>query len=143
VLGQAESVLARSNGHSTLPLARKRARQLGLEGAAFRWRTIDGHECSAYWPAGVAAFHVGADIAYAVVRYVRATGDVGFEAEVSLEILVETVRLWRSLGHHHLDGTFRIDGVTAHLRLLRAPPDAPVPRCLPRAAAPGREPGRR
>ena len=98
--------------HSTLPRARARARQLGFEGAAFPWRTIDGQECSGYWPASTAAFHVAADVAYAVVRYVRTTGDVAFEAEVGLELLVETARLWRSLGHHHTDGSFRIDGVT-------------------------------
>ena len=41
-------------------------RQLGLSGAAFPWRTIRGEECSGYWPAGTAAFHVNADIADAV-----------------------------------------------------------------------------
>ena len=98
--------------HSTLPAARERASQLGLSGAAFPWRTINGAECSAYWPAGTAAFHIGADIAYSVVRYVRATGDQEFLAKTGLELLVETARLWRSLGHYHTDGTFRIDGVT-------------------------------
>ena len=49
--------------HSTLPLAIERARQLRLNGAAFPWRTIHGEECSGYWPAGSAAFHVNADIA--------------------------------------------------------------------------------
>ena len=98
--------------HSTLPRARARAQLLGLEGAAFPWRTIDGQECSGYWPASTAAFHVSADVAYAVIRYVRVTGDAAFEAEFGLELLVETARLWRSLGRRHADGTFRIDGVT-------------------------------
>ncbi|HVC71539.1 MAG TPA: glycosyl hydrolase family 65 protein [Acidimicrobiales bacterium] len=98
--------------HNTLPMAIQRARQLGLEGAVFPWRTIAGAECSGYWPAGTAAFHVGADIAAAVVRYVEATGDELFEREVGLELLVETARLWRSLGHHDPHGRFRIDGVT-------------------------------
>src|SRR5512139_3820959 len=57
----------------TLPLAVERAQQLGLEGSAFPWRTIRGQECSGYWPAGTAAFHINADIADAVVRYVDAT----------------------------------------------------------------------
>ena len=65
--------------HSTLPLAIERATQLGLKGAAFPWRTIAGQECSGYWPAGTAAFHVNADIADAVVRYVDATGDEDFD----------------------------------------------------------------
>ena len=98
--------------HSILPLARARAHELGLAGAAFPWRTIRGEECSGYWPAGTAAFHINADIADAVRRYVLATGDVDFEAGPGLELLVETARLWRSLGHHDAEGCFRIDGVT-------------------------------
>src|SRR5438105_10910879 len=98
--------------HATLDLARERAGQLGLEGAAFPWRTIRGHECSGYWPAGTAAFHIGADIADAAARYHAATGDGEFEREVGLELLVETARLWCSLGHHDADGRFHIDGVT-------------------------------
>ncbi|HJV08321.1 MAG TPA: glycosyl hydrolase family 65 protein, partial [Acidimicrobiales bacterium] len=98
--------------HSILPVARERAETLGLGGAAFPWRTIAGEECSGYWPAGTAAFHVNADVADAVVRYVDATGDEGFERDVGLEILVETARLWLCLGHFHRDGTFRIPGVT-------------------------------
>ncbi|GHB46800.1 glycosyl hydrolase [Streptomyces viridiviolaceus] len=96
----------------TLPAARDRAAQLGLRGAAFPWRTVEGSEGSAYWPAGTAAFHVNADIAHAAVRYVAATGDTDFERDTGLELLVETARLWRSLGHHDHHGVFHIDGVT-------------------------------
>ncbi len=95
-----------------MPVAQERAQELGLEGAAFPWRTIRGRESSGYWPAGTAAFHVNADIADAVVRYLDATGDEEFEREVGIDLLVETARLWRSLGHHDRDGRFRIDGVT-------------------------------
>ena len=98
--------------HSTLDLARDRARLLGLRGAAFPWRTIAGEECSGYWPAGTAGFHIGADIADAVARHQAAVGDPAFERSYGLELLVETARLWRSLGHHDSDGRFRIDGVT-------------------------------
>ncbi len=98
--------------HSTLPTARRRAQQLGLAGAAFPWRTISGRECSAYWPAGTAAFHIGADIADAVSRYEAATGDERFAEDIGTELLVETARLWRSLGHHDPQGRFHIDGVT-------------------------------
>jgi alpha,alpha-trehalose phosphorylase len=97
---------------SILPLAYERAEQLGIGGAAFPWRTIRGQECSGYWPAGTGAFHINADIADAVRRHVAATGDVDFEREVGLELLVATARLWRSLGHHDASGEFRIDGVT-------------------------------
>ena len=48
---------------SILDLARERAAQLHLSGAAFPWRTIAGRECSGYWPAGTAAMHANAVIA--------------------------------------------------------------------------------
>jgi len=98
--------------HSALSLALERAEQLGLKGAAFPWRTITGAECSAYWPAGTAAFHVGADVADAVIRYLHVTQDTTFEEKFAHELLVHTARLWRSLGHYDLHGGFRIDGVT-------------------------------
>src|SRR5256884_2918040 len=99
--------------HLILEKSREHARELGLRGAAFPWRTIRGAESSGYWPAGTAAFHINADVAYAVAYYIEATGDTAFEEEVGLELLVETARLWRSLGYLNtaLD-QFRIDGVT-------------------------------
>src|SRR5436190_5496421 len=99
--------------HLILDKAREYARQYGLRGAAFPWRTIRGAESSGYWPAGTAAFHINADIAYAVANYIEATGDSAFEEDVGLELLVETARLWYSIGF--LDAAtdkFRIDGVT-------------------------------
>jgi alpha,alpha-trehalose phosphorylase len=97
---------------STLDLARERAAQLDLDGAAFPWRTIRGQECSAYWPAGTAAFHVNADIAMAFERYRIVTGDESLEAECGLKVLVETARLWLSLGHHDRHGVWHLDGMT-------------------------------
>jgi alpha,alpha-trehalose phosphorylase len=98
--------------HSILPLARERARTLNLEGATFPWRTIAGEETSAYWPAGTAAFHVSADVADATIRYMQVTGNEEFARTVGIELLVETARLWMSLGHHDPADGFRIDGVT-------------------------------
>jgi alpha,alpha-trehalose phosphorylase len=98
--------------HSTLQKAKDRAVTLGLKGAAFPWRTINGDECSGYWPAGTAAFHINADIADAVIRYHGATEDDEFDREIGLPLLVETARLWRSYGQFDRDGWFRIDGVT-------------------------------
>ena len=60
----------------------------GLEGAAFPWRTIHGEECSGYWPASTAAFHVNADIADAVIRYVGPPATTPFDADRGLELLV-------------------------------------------------------
>ena len=74
-------------------------------GAAFPWRTIRGQECSGYWPAGTAAFHVNADIADAVRALpARRPTTRSSSATSGLELLVETARLWRSLGHHDADG---------------------------------------
>jgi alpha,alpha-trehalose phosphorylase len=98
--------------HMVLPEARQRAADLGLAGAAYPWRTIRGQDCSGYWPAGTAAFHVNADIADAALRYVDATENLSFERDTGLELLTETARLWHSLGHYDTRGRFRIDGVT-------------------------------
>jgi alpha,alpha-trehalose phosphorylase len=97
---------------TTLPAARDRARLLGLDGAAFAWRTINGQESSGYWPASTAAFHINAAIADAVIRYVSATEDRDFERDTGVDLLVYTARLWRALGHFDAEGRFRIDGVT-------------------------------
>lgn len=98
--------------HSILDTARERAADLGLAGAALPWRTIHGEECSGYWPAGTAAFHVNADVASAVRRYVAVTGDQDFEERFGAELLTESARLWCSLGYHDDRGDFRIDGIT-------------------------------
>lgn len=97
---------------SILGSARDRAAQLGLSGAAFPWRTIAGEECSAYWPAGTAAWHINADIAMAFERYRIVTGDETLESECGLQVLVETARLWTTLGHHDRHGLWHVDGVT-------------------------------
>jgi trehalose/maltose hydrolase-like predicted phosphorylase len=97
---------------SILDLARDRASELNLGGAAFPWRTIRGQECSAYWPAGTAAWHINADIALAFERYRVVTGDQSVEGDCGVAVLVETARLWLSLGHHDRHGVWHIDGVT-------------------------------
>jgi trehalose/maltose hydrolase-like predicted phosphorylase len=97
---------------STLDMAFERAAELGLAGATFPWRTIRGQECSAYWPAGTAAWHVNADIAMAFERYRVVTGDDRLEAECGAKVLVATARMWASLGHHDRHGVWHIDGAT-------------------------------
>jgi trehalose/maltose hydrolase-like predicted phosphorylase len=97
---------------STLDLARERAAELDLAGAAFPWRTIRGQECSGYWPAGTAAWHINADIAMAFERYRVVTGDDSLEIDCGLAVLVETARLWMSLGHHDRHRVWHLDGVT-------------------------------
>ncbi|MGY1706553.1 glycoside hydrolase family 65 protein [Geodermatophilus sp. SYSU D00697] len=96
---------------ATLDAARERAATLGLAGAAFAWRTISGREVSAYWPASTAAMHVNADISRAFWLYQNVTGrdlvDVG-----GLGVLVETARLWMSIGHEDAAGGWHLFGMT-------------------------------
>jgi alpha,alpha-trehalose phosphorylase len=98
--------------HTILPQAKERARTLGLQGAAFPWRTIAGEECSAYWPAGTAAFHVTADVADAVARFQYVAGNGDFGRRFGTDLLIESARLWASMGYFDAAGEFRIDGVT-------------------------------
>ncbi|WP_105566047.1 glycoside hydrolase family 65 protein [Microbacterium halophytorum] len=98
-----------------LDSGRKRARELNEAGALFPWRTISGEEASAYYAAGTAQYHINADISFAIAKYVRATGDTDFLAREAGDVLVETARLWATLGFWRvLDGaeTFHIHGVT-------------------------------
>jgi trehalose/maltose hydrolase-like predicted phosphorylase len=55
---------------------------------------------------------VNADIAMAFERYRMVTGDNSLERECGLAVLVETARLWMSLGHHDRHGIWHLDGVT-------------------------------
>jgi alpha,alpha-trehalose phosphorylase len=99
--------------HSMLPLACERADELSLEGALFPWRTINGEEASSYYAAGTAQYHINADVAFALKRYVDVRGDRELLKEVGGEILVETARLWSSLGFYGpTTGAFHIHGVT-------------------------------
>ncbi|MGH9033464.1 MAG: glycosyl hydrolase family 65 protein, partial [Acidimicrobiia bacterium] len=100
--------------YAMLGHARRRARQLGHRGAMFPWRTITGEPGSAYFPAGTAAYHINADVAFALQKYVGATGDRDFLYGKGSEMLVETARLWFDLGFfsERAGGRFRIHGVT-------------------------------
>ena len=77
-----------------LDAARRRAREVGHEGALYPWRTINGEEASAFYAAGTAQYHINADVAYAMHQYNRVTGDLGFLLDQGAEVLVETARFW-------------------------------------------------
>ena len=100
--------------YQMLPAARRRARELSQSGAAFPWRTINGEEASAYYAAGTAQFHINADIAYALSKYVSATGDEDFMMREGIDVLVETARMWADLGFWlgRREPKFHIHGVT-------------------------------
>ncbi|MEX5302295.1 glycoside hydrolase family 65 protein [Kocuria sabuli] len=96
---------------STLDRARERAGVLGLAGASFPWRTIDGHEVSAYWPASTAAMHVNADIARAFCWYADVTGE-DLTTVGGLDVLVETARVWAAMAHEDHEGRVHLFGMT-------------------------------
>jgi len=97
-----------------LPAARERAREMAQSGALYPWRTINGEEASAYYAAGTAQVHINADIAYALMKYVGASGDEGFLVRDGIDLLVETARMWVDLGfwRRNAGRTFHIHGVT-------------------------------
>ena len=99
--------------YAGLPKARERARQMShAKGALYPWRTIAGDECSAYYPAGTAQYHINADIAYSIKLYFEATGDLDFMAQAGCEIVLETARIWLGIGSYNRDGQFCINEVT-------------------------------
>jgi alpha,alpha-trehalose phosphorylase len=95
-----------------MPLGDAHARSISK--VPFPWRTINGEEASAYYAAGTAQYHIDADIAYALMKYVEVTGDTDFLYQEGAEILIETARMWRSLGFYssRANGRFCINGVT-------------------------------
>ena len=97
-----------------LDKARARAVEMSQRGALYPWRTIGGEEASAYFPAGTAQYHINADIAYAIAKYVAATGDRTLLREGGAEVVFETARLWADLGDYipARDGAFCINEVT-------------------------------
>ena len=95
----------------------QRAVELNQVGALYPWRTITGEEASAYYAAGTAQYHINAAIAFALKRYLDASGDIAFLAGEAAEMLVETARLWEDLGFYSTNG----DGGVPDPRRHRAP----------------------
>jgi len=54
--------------YNLLNAARQRAKELHHSGALYPWRTIAGKECSTYFQAGTAQYHINADIVYAIKK---------------------------------------------------------------------------
>ncbi|WP_229205576.1 MULTISPECIES: glycoside hydrolase family 65 protein [unclassified Duganella] len=99
--------------YAGLPKARERARQMSHSvGALYPWRTIAGDECSAYFPAGTAQYHINADIAYSIKMYMEATDDQEYLVKAGAEIVMETARIWTGIGSYDREGRFCINQVT-------------------------------
>ncbi len=103
--------------YETLNEAGQRAREMAVKsGVLFPWRTINGQEASAYFPAGTAQIHIDADIAYATDQYIQATADTDFLIKAGFELILETARFWLAYGnyaeHGAQAGHFVINRVT-------------------------------
>lgn len=99
--------------YSTLDEARFRAKELSERGALFPWRTINGKEASAYYPAGTAQYHINADIVYGIKKFLDITENKDYLPRAA-ELVIETARMWEGLGEYipKRDGKFCINGVT-------------------------------
>ena len=110
--------------HRRLEAARAAATAAGLPGAMFPWQSgSDGREetptqlfnvRSGQWLVDHSRRqrHVGLAIAYSVIRYHQATGDIGFLAEVGGDLLIEICRLFAAMPKYEpVDDRFHIDAV--------------------------------
>ena len=95
-----------------LPFARDNAKQLNhKKGVLYPWRTINGKECSGFFPSGTAQYHINSAIAYAIWLYYVQTADDEFMQTMGLEMLFEIARLWLDVGNYS-GGKFVINCVT-------------------------------
>ncbi len=84
--------------YSILDAARENAKRMRDQGALYAWRTINGHEASGNFLGSTVQYHINAAVAYAIYKYVEATDDLDFLAEMGAEILFETARCWAHRG---------------------------------------------
>lgn len=98
--------------YSILDKAKERAKELSYKGALYPWRTINGEESSAYYPAGTAQIHINADIMYSVKKYYEASEDLDFMIDKGLEMLIETSRFYADYMDYIEGRGYCINGVT-------------------------------
>ena len=100
--------------------ARRKAQAVGCVGALYPWEATDtGEETTPPFVrspsgellkilTGVEEHHISADVAYAVVQYIQATGDDAFVIDHGCEMLAEIARFWASRAIAGDDGHFHI-----------------------------------
>ncbi len=99
--------------YKILDKARERAGQLGGVGALYSWCSIDGEETSVVFEASTAEYHINSDIAFAIARHYKSTGDRDFMYNYMAEILFETAKFMAHRGSfvEAYDGRFCINAV--------------------------------
>ena len=99
--------------HETLEFSKDRALEMGhKKGAKIPWRTIAGTECSGFFPAGSAQYHINGDVAFSYIQYYLYNDDLKFMKDYGYRVLVETARIWLDMGHYTDDGEFMLHEVT-------------------------------
>ncbi|MEN6662627.1 MAG: glycosyl hydrolase family 65 protein [Phycisphaerae bacterium] len=78
--------------------AKRRAKELGCEGARYPFCTLDGNESCHTWQHGDLEIHVGEAVFYALWLYVRHSGDKEFLYREGIEMLLELSRYYASRG---------------------------------------------
>lgn len=107
----------------TLDGARRKARSLEYEGAYFAWQSqesgdeqcalyvfdnpMTGEKIRSYF--ADEQIHISADILYAAVQYVEATGDEGFWEQGGVDLVVEIARFYASRVTEMPDGSFALN----------------------------------
>ena len=103
---------------STLDGARNKAREYGLDGAYYAWESQEGgfEGCSDYNVVDVFTkrpmrthfrdkqYHISAAVVYAIVKYIRATGNTDILKNGAMEVIIECARMYRSMLLKKADG---------------------------------------
>lgn len=102
----------------TLDGARKKAKEYNLDGAYYAWESQEGgfEGCSDYNVVDVFTkrpmrthfrdkqYHVSSAVVYAIVKYIRATGDTSILKDGAMEVIIECAKMYRSLLLKKADG---------------------------------------
>lgn len=103
----------------TLPGARAKAAANGYRGAMFPWEAADtGEEVTPAFMlsggrrvpvlTGAEEHHISADVAFAVLQYVRASGDREFLLNYGAEMVLDVARFWASRAERGEEGAYHI-----------------------------------
>lgn len=98
--------------YHSLEGAKRNAASYGYKGARYAWESsVAGDEECMNWQYCDHEVHVTADIIYAIMHYVKATGDEEFMKACGAEIMVETARYWVSRVDRDSEGRYVLLGV--------------------------------
>ena len=104
----------------TLDGAKKKAKEYNLDGAYYAWESQEGgfEGCSDYNVVDVFTkrpmrthfrdkqYHVSSAVVYAIVKYIRATGDTSILKDGAMEVIIECAKMYRSLLLKKADSNF-------------------------------------